>query len=53
MNQWLSDFAYRIDLGIGTFILGGILTFLVVIGTVGTQAIQTARRNPVETLRYE
>ena len=53
MNKWLSDFAYRIELGIGAFALGGVLTLLVVIGTVSLQAVKAAKMNPVEALRYE
>ena len=53
MSKWLSDFAYRIELGIGAFALGGVLTLLVVIGTVSLQAIKAAKMNPVEALRYE
>lgn len=53
MSKWLSDFAYRIELGIGEFALGGVLTLLVVIGTVSLQAIKAAKMNPVEALRYE
>ena len=53
MSKWLSDFAYRIELGIGAFVLGGVLTLLVVIGTVSLQAVKAAKMNPVEALRYE
>ena len=53
MTQWLANFAYRINLGIGTFILGGLLTLIVVIATVSTQAFKAAKMNPVDTLRYE
>ena len=53
MSKWLSDFAYRIELGIGAFVLGGVLTLLVVIGTVSLQAVRAAKMNPVEALRYE
>lgn len=53
MQLWLSAFAYRIELDVGNFVLGGILTLLVVIVTVGIQAIKAAQMNPVETLRYE
>ncbi|MCY3869884.1 MAG: ABC transporter permease [Gemmatimonadetes bacterium] len=53
MSKWLSDFAYRIELGIGAFALGGVLTLLVVIGTVSLQAVKAAKMNPVEALRYE
>ena len=53
MNQWLQSFAYRIDLGIGTFILSGLIALLIAILTVSYQAIKAARANPVEALRYE
>ena len=53
MTQWLANFAYRINLGIGTFLLGGLLTLIVVIATVSTQALKAAKMNPVDTLRYE
>ncbi|MDE2830085.1 MAG: ABC transporter permease, partial [Gemmatimonadota bacterium] len=45
MSKWLSDFAYRIELGIGAFALGGVLTLLVVIGTVSLQAVKAAKMN--------
>jgi len=53
MNGWLQNFAYRIDLGLGTFVLGGALTLVVVLLTVSTLVIKAARRNPVDALRYE
>ncbi len=53
MNQWLQSFAYRIDLGISTFILSGLIALLIAILTVSYQAIKAARANPVEALRYE
>ena len=53
MNQWLQGFAYRINLGISTFILSGLIALLIAILTVSYQAIKAARANPVEALRYE
>ena len=53
MNQWLQSFAYRIDLGIGTFILSGLIALLIALLTVSYQAIKAARANPIEALRYE
>jgi len=50
---WLQDFAYRMDLTAGVFVLGGILTLTIVIGTVSIQALKAAKTNPVDTLRYE
>ena len=53
MNRWLQDFAYRIDLGLGVFILGGLLALLIALATVSSQAIKAALANPVDALRYE
>ncbi|MBT4499993.1 MAG: FtsX-like permease family protein [Gemmatimonadetes bacterium] len=53
VQRWLQDFAYRIDLGPGIFVLGGVLTLAIVLLTVGTQAIKSALSNPVDALRYE
>ena len=53
MQRWLEDFAYRIDLGLGLFILAGALALLVALGTVSYQAIKAATADPVKSLRYE
>ncbi len=53
MNQWLQSFAYRINLGISTFILSGLIALLIALLTVSYQAVKAARANPVEALRYE
>lgn len=53
MDGWLQDFAYRIDPGVGTFVMGGVLTLAVVLLTVSVRTIRAARANPVDALRYE
>ena len=53
MSKWLQNFAYRIDLGPGVFVLGGALALLIAWMTVSYQAIRAAMANPVEALRYE
>ena len=53
MNRWLQSFAYRIELGPGAFVLGGLLALVIAWLTVSYQAIRAARANPVESLRYE
>ncbi len=53
MNHWLQNFAYRIDIGLGTFILAGVLALVIALLTVGYQAIKAAKANPVKALRYE
>ena len=52
-ERWLQNFAYRVDPGIGTFLLGGLLTLLVVLLAVSLQVARAARANPVDALRYE
>ena len=53
MNRWLQNFAYRISIGLGTFILAGVLALIIALLTVGYQAVKAARANPVDALRYE
>ncbi len=53
MSRWLENFAYRIDLGLGTFILAGLLALVIALATVSVQAVKAATANPVEALRYE
>ena len=52
-EHWLQNFAYRVEPGIGTFLLGGLLTLLVVLLAVSLQVTRAARANPVDALRYE
>ena len=53
MSHWLQNFAYRIKIGLGTFILVGVLALVIALLTVGYLAIKAAKANPVEALRYE
>ncbi len=50
---WLENFAYRIEPGRETFILTGVLSLALTLFTIGFQTIKAARKNPVDTLRYE
>ncbi len=53
MNRWLADFAYRVEIGIGVFVLAGLLALAIAWLTVSYQSIKAALANPVEALRYE
>ncbi|MCD6335189.1 MAG: ABC transporter permease, partial [Candidatus Latescibacteria bacterium] len=53
MNRWLQDFAYRIPIGVGTFLLAGVIALVIALLTVSFQAIKAATANPVKALRYE
>lgn len=51
--RWLENYAYRINVGWGTFVVAGVLAFLIAGITVSSQAMRAALSNPVDTLRYE
>lgn len=53
MHTWLQDFAYRITLGWGTFLLAGGAALVLAWLTVSYQAFKAAYANPVDTLRHE
>lgn len=53
MNNWLKDFAFRIEFPFWALVFSGIITMLVSILTVGFQAYKAATLNPVKSLRYE
>ncbi len=53
MEQWLNNFAYRIDISLGVFIFAGSLTILAAFLTISYQAIKAALANPVDALHYE
>ena len=53
MNQYLQDFAYRIELSWWFFGLAGLLALTIAFLTVSYQAVKAARSNPVKSLRAE
>ena len=53
MDEWLQNFAYRIEPGIGSFIFAGILTLIIALFTTGYISVKAALTNPVEALKYE
>ena len=52
-NQWLQDFAYHVEIGVGLFLVSGALSFAIAGLTVGHQAMRAALTNPIETLHTE
>jgi putative ABC transport system permease protein len=53
MNQWLMDYAFRIDISWWIFVAGGLTSILVALATVSYRAIRAAIVNPVNSLRSE
>ena len=53
MENWLQEFAYRIEIGPGVFLITAVIAISIAVLTVSYQAIRTALSNPVDALRYE
>ncbi|MFC2134490.1 ABC transporter permease [Bacteroidota bacterium] len=51
--KWLSNFEYKVDITILSFLIAGLSAFGIAIITIVYQAIKAALANPVDSLRYE
>ncbi len=52
-KSWLEGYAYAIKPGIWLFAVPLSLVFIVAIATISFQTFKSARRNPIDSLRYE
>lgn len=53
MNEWLKDFAYRVNIGWWIFLVSGVLALTIALITVSFQSIRAALANPVKSLRTD
>ncbi|MBO6523789.1 MAG: ABC transporter permease [Balneolaceae bacterium] len=53
MNDWLSSFAYKTDMGIWIYFLAGATILFISFITIGFQAMRSAISKPVDALRSE
>lgn len=53
MNEWLQDFAYRIDISWLVFATAGFFAILIAFITISYQTIKAGLTNPVKNLRTE
>ncbi len=53
MEQWLNNFAYRIDIDFMPFVVSAAVTIIFALTTVSYQAFRAAKTNPINTLRAE
>ncbi|MFK7757868.1 MAG: ABC transporter permease [Flavobacteriales bacterium] len=50
-NKWLSEFAYKINLSMGSFIIVALLTIVLAVLTISSQTLRAAFQNPTEGLK--
>jgi putative ABC transport system permease protein len=53
LRSWLDNFAFRIAINPMIFLLGGILALAIALLTISYHTLRSARKNPVNALRYE
>jgi putative ABC transport system permease protein len=53
MNNWLQDFAYRININWLIFLVATVLSLIIALITVSFKTTKASMANPVESLRYE
>ncbi|GCC53514.1 ABC transporter permease [Chryseotalea sanaruensis] len=53
LHGWLESFAYRININLLVFVLGGVLALAIGLLTISYHTLRSARANPVKALRYE
>ena len=52
-TEWLSNFAYAIDISVGLLLLPGLIILALTLLTISGQTLTAAQRNPVNSLREE
>ena len=53
MNDWLQNYAYRIDLNYLPFVIAAVLSIAIAFITISLQTFKAANSNPVDALKDE
>lgn len=53
MMEWLSSFAFRVQISFLEFLVSGILSVVIVLLTISYISLKYSRMNPVDSIRYE
>lgn len=53
VDEWLANYAYRVEIGPSWFLVGGVTALVIGIATISWQSIRSALKNPVVSLRTE
>jgi len=53
MVKWLKNYAYRTSINISTFLLSGLMVFLIALLTVSFQSLKAAVTDPIDSIKYE
>lgn len=53
IDQWLNGFAFRVKVGLDSFLIAGVMAVAIALITVSYQSIKAAMVNPIKSLRRE
>ena len=53
ISRWMENFEYQTSMNIGLIALGLVAALLLTFVLVGSLVVKTARKNPIDSLRYE
>lgn len=53
IDWWLKDYTYKVEIGVGMYLLAGVSALLIAWITMGYQSIKAASSDPVKSLRSE
>ena len=53
IQKWISEFSYKVEIGIMPFVIASVILFLVAIMSVSAVVLKIAFTNPADTLKYE
>ena len=53
LRNWLSQFEYRTSIGVGVFVVSGLIAIAIALITVSYRSLKAANSNPVDSLRSE
>ena len=53
IDWWLKDYTYKTDIGVGLYLMAGLVAFLIALATMSFQSFKAAASDPVKSLRSE
>ncbi|MFH2035412.1 MAG: FtsX-like permease family protein [Candidatus Zixiibacteriota bacterium] len=53
MNNWLTNFTFRIKIGLGLFLAAGLISLSIALATLSYHAIKAASANPVDSIQTD
>lgn len=53
ISQWMGDFAYQTEISWWIYLLGGCLSVIIALASIGAKVWRASGANPIDSLRYE